>query len=348
MSGLGTYAFLNARLRAKLSKLLSAEQYEQLMQAASPEGVFSILQQTEYRDVFESVVSAQDIPRAEAALVGKLITCHREVAAEAKGAVRRLVEELMRKYEVENLKVMLRAWNAKEEIEFIYRDRICNDIPVEPILAARTIEEIIVLLGETPYRKPLSRARQEYSETRSLFYLEVALDRELYEAMWRAIRVLSPADRKIASRLLGIEIDILNINWILRFKKYYNLGLANVIRLIVPGGLQVKEDLLRDAYPDRTPAALMSALLTGVYSGLPRPMEAEKEVEGLHLLEGLLRETYAQQLRNALGGYPFTIGTVIAYLRFKKIEVSNIITILNAKALQLPREDIERDVVHVK
>jgi len=347
MAGLRTYAYLNARLRAKLSKLISAAQYDELMRAASMEGVFSILQQTEYRDIFKDVVSAQDLPRVEGALVERLIGAHREVAAEAKGEVRRFVEELMRKYEVENLKTILRAWNANEEGLFIYRERICNEIPVDAILEAKTIEEIIVLLGETPYRKPLSEAREEYKRTGSLFYLEVALDRVLYEATWRAIEELSATDRKIAWRLLGIEIDILNINWILRFKRYYDLRLADVTRLMMPGGLQVKEELVREIYPGRDAGSLMTALLTGVYSGLPQAIEAEKEVEALHLLEGLLRETYVQQLRKALGGYPFTIGTVIAYLRLKKMEVSNIITIVNAKALDVPVEEIERNVARV-
>lgn len=347
MAGLGKYAYLNARLRAKLSKLLTAEQYEELMQAATVEGVFSILQQTAYGDIFKDIAVAHDLPRVEAALVETLIATHREVAAEAKGEVKRFVEELMRKYEVENLKVIIRAWNANEEIAFIYRERICNAIPVDGILDAKAIEEIIVLLGETPYRKPLTEAREDYKKARSLFYLEVALDRELYEATSRAISRLSAPDKKIASRLLGIEIDILNINWILRFKKYYNLGLAQVTRLILAGGLQVKEDVVREVYPDRAPAALISALLTGVYRDLPRALQVEDEVEGLHLVEGLLRETYAQQLRKALGGYPFTIGTVIAYLRFRQIEVANIITILNAKALNVPTQEIETNVVRV-
>lgn len=347
MAGLGTYAYLNARLRAKLGKLLSAQQYEQLMQAAGTSTLAEILLHTDYHGLLRDISTVHDLRRAESALVGHLIACHREVAAHAKGSVREFVEELMRKYEVENLKVILRAWNAGEETEFIYRDPICHAIPVTSILKAGTIEEVIVLLDETPYRKPLVGARERYKETGSLFYLEMALDKELYEATWRAIEALSLRDKKIASRLIGIEIDILNINWILRFKRYYDLSLAEITSLMIPRGLQITEEFLREVYPGKDQASLMSELLTGVYRSVSQRLSVREEVRALHFLEALLRETFVQQIRSALRGYPFTIGVAIAYLRLKKMEVSNIVTILNGKALRLPREDVERNLVRL-
>ncbi len=347
MPGLATYAYLNARLRAKISKLISAEEYRRLSRTDSIEECYEALRHAEYRHVFANLSSAADLPVAEASLMEDLLSSHREVAEDSKAEVREFVEELMRKYEVENLKVILRAWHSTEQKAFIYRGYICNEIPVDSILAAETIEEIIVLLGEMSYRRPLADARESYKKSRSLFYLEVALDKELYEATWRAIGELSGVDRKIASKLMGIEIDILNINWILRFKRYYNLGLAEITALMIPGGLQIKEEFVRNAYPGRDETSLMSALLTGVYGSVLPTLRTEKEVQALSLLEGFLKEIYAQQLRKALGGYPFTIGTVIAYLRLKRMEVANIVTVLNGKALDLPPEEIVRNLVQM-
>jgi V/A-type H+-transporting ATPase subunit C len=345
MSGLSTYAYLNARLRAKLGKLLSSEQYEELMRAADLEQACGVLRRTEYADIFKDVVSRHDLPRTESALVDHLISSHRDVAAHSKKDVRRFIEQLMRKYEVENLKVIFRVWAANEEKEFIYRKRICHEIPVDAILEAATVEEIIVLLEDTPYRKPLTEAREKYKERGSLFYLEVTLDRELHEATWKAIAGLSPSDRKIASRLVGIELDILNINWLLRFKRYYNLGLAEVTSLMLPKALQINEQFVREVYPGADPASLMSRLLTGVYKTVPEQVRAKDETQAMHLLEALLRQVFVEQVRNALSGFPFTIGVAIAYLRLKKMEVSNIVTILNAKALGVPQEQLESSVV---
>ncbi|MDP2896567.1 MAG: V-type ATPase subunit [bacterium] len=347
MSGLGTYAFLNAKVRGKLSKLISPAQYKELVRAPDVLSACLVLRGTEYRDLIQDIVSAADLPRIEAALAEHLIAAHREVRDVAKGHVPRFIEELLRQYEVENLKVLLRAWNAREEKSFIYRERICNEIPVDALLEAQSLEEIIVLLGETPYRKPLTLAREDYERTGSPFPLEVALDRELYEATWKVVGELPAVDRKIASRLLGIEADLLNITWMMRFKRYYGLGLADVIKAMVPGGLRIKEEFVREVYPGRDEASLMTALLTGVYGSRPPQVPAMKEVRGFERLEEFLKKTYLQQLRQALGGYPFTIGTVIAYLRLKKAEVSNLITILNAKALSLPPEEVETSIVRV-
>lgn len=344
---LGTYAYVNAKLRAKLSKLISERQYKQLVQAVDLEAAYEILRQTEYRELFQEIATIRHIRRAETALVQRLIAAHREIAAQAKGGLRDFIEELMRKHEVDNLKVLLRVWGAHEEPDIILRETICNEIPVEAILKAGTIEEIIVLLEDTPYRRPLTEAREQYKSTGSLFYLEIALDKQLYAATWKAIQKLPAADKKIASKLIGIEIDALNVNWILRFKRYYNLGLANVTNLMIPHGYRIAEESVREAYPSEDQASLISALLGGGYKGLfPAEEQPHKEVETLHLLEGALRESYREQLRKTLGGYPFTIGTTIGYLRLKRIEVSNIVTILNAKALNLPQDKIERSVVY--
>ena len=346
MSGLGPYAFLNARVRGKLSKLISPAQYKELVRAPDVLSACLVLRGTEYRDLIQDIVSAADLPRIEAALAEHLIAAHREVRDSAKGYVPRFIEELLRQYEVENLKVLLRAWNAREEKTFIYRERICNEIPVDALLDAQSLEEIIVLLGETPYRKPLTLAREDYERTGSPFPLEVALDRELYEATWKVVGELPAVDRKIASRLLGIEADLLNITWMMRFKRYYGLGLADVIKAMVPGGLRINEEFVREVYPGRDEASLMTALLTGVYGSRP-PQVTVAPRAPFERLEEFLKKTYLQQLRQALGGYPFTIGTVIAYLRLKKAEVSNLITILNAKAFHLPPEELERSVARV-
>ena len=116
---------------------------------------------------------------------------------------------------------------------------------------------------------------------------------------------------------------------------------------MMPGGAQIREEFVREIYPGRDQASLMSALLTGVYAGLKETVRSQREVEAIHQLEELLKETYVQQLRKALGGYPFTVGTVIAYLRLKKTEVSNIITLLNGKALRLASEEIQGSIVRV-
>jgi len=348
MARLANYAYSNARLRAKLGKLLSAQQYEAIMAASDIEEACEALRYTEYRDIFDDVRTLRNIRHLESALVGRLIAAHRDVAAHAKGNVSKFLSEFMRKYEVENLKVILRVWNANldEEKEFIYRDRICYEIPVASILEAASFEEVIVLLEDTPYRKPLTEAREKYKEANSLFYPEVALDRQLYVATWNAIGDLSGPDRKIAAKLIGIEIDILNINWIVRFRRYYNLSLAEITSLMLPNGYQISEQFLRDVYPAEDQESLLSQLLTGLYKGVSDLLQVKEETEALHLLEALLREMFVGQIKHALGGFPFTIGVAIAYLRLKKMEISNIITILNGKALRLPRDQIERNVVN--
>ncbi len=349
MTRLGTYAYLNARLRARLGKLLSPQQYQALLSAPNLLAIYEHLRHTDYSGAVSEARSAADLPQVESALVEHLVECHRQVAAHTSGHLRAFLTELLRKFETDNLKAVLRVWNSKvpEERQFIHRNFICFDIPIDAILDAETIEEIIVLLDDTPYRKALSQERENFKRSRSLFHIEVALDRELYQATWSAIEQLPASDRRIAARLLGIEIDILNINSILRFYKYYKLRLPEIAALIIPHGLEIDSTILSHAYPGTVPATFVTSVLAGPYRRISQIIAGEEETRALQMVEDLLREVFFQQVRKALGGFPFTIGVAIAYLRLKKMEVSNIITILNAKALDRPLEEIENTLIRV-
>jgi V/A-type H+-transporting ATPase subunit C len=349
MTRLGTYAYLNARLRARLGKLLSPQEYQALSSAPNLLAIYERLRHTDYSGAISEARSAADLPQVESALVEHLVECHRQVAAHTSGHVRAFLTELLRKFETDNLKAVLRVWNSKvaEERQFIHRDLICFEIPIDAILEAETIEEVIVLLEDTPYRKPLSRERENFKQSGSLFRIEVALDRELYESTWSTIEKLPASDKKIAARLLGIEIDILNINSILRFYKYYKLSLPEIAALIIPHGLEIDSAVLTHVYPGTDPATFATSVLAGPYRGISEAVAGEEETRALQMVEDLLRELFFQQVRKALGGFPFTIGVAIAYLRLKKMEVSNIITILNAKALDRPWEEIENTLIRV-
>ena len=58
------------------------------------------------------------------------------------------------------------------------------------------------------------------------------------------------------------------------------------------------------------------------------------------LLERVLREILLIEVRRVLGGYPFTIGIVLAYFILKGEEIRRIMTVLNAKAYDWPQDRI--------
>ena len=70
-------------------------------------------------------------------------------------------------------------------------------------------------------------------------------------------------------------------------------------------------------------------------------MKKEEDLSKLYLLEIILWSYLVSEAKKTLGGFPFTIGTVLSYLILKRTEIRNLITILNGKLLNMEKADIE-------
>ena len=75
----------------------------------------------------------------------------------------------------------------------------------------------------------------------SLFRMEIGFDHFYYKNLLDTIKKMDPDDRNIALRLIGVEIDLQNISWIIRFKEYYNLTMQDVFSDHYSGRFQDKQ-----------------------------------------------------------------------------------------------------------
>lgn len=217
MGRIGKYAFLNAKVRAMRSILLTEGVYQRLMEAHSLQELIQLLSDTQYQHLADSGKFK------EAAEIERVLTYEesrriREIEKHSEGDVREFISLFLERYDAERLKVLLRRWHDKEQEgdEWIRR-KIVFDLPVDAMLSATRLKDIVVLLEGTPFQKPLTEAAEAYSEEKSVFPLELAVDRSVYERLWAAVETFGREDRKIAGRLLGLEVDLKNLEWLGRF-----------------------------------------------------------------------------------------------------------------------------------
>ncbi len=338
MQQLTKYAYANARVRAMLSRLLDAQQLNRLLECADIYEVYEELRSTPYGEVF-SRQGAQDLDLSEIErrLLKYDIGLYRETAQMLTRRERAFVLLLSERFEIEQLKVALRLWHRRSPLEakeYLLLDKMCHDIPFEKVVAAQTLEEVILLLDETPFKKPLLAGRQRFKERNSLFYLEIALDVDYYQRLLEAADALSSTDRKVSHKLLGIEIDIVNINWLLRLRKYYALAMGEILDWVIPGGNTVDRDTVRSMYTSDGIGGVVETIALGPYQRLKELVD-----DNTHLLEQFLYEVLAHQLRRTLAGFPFTIGTFIGYLILKHHESRQLVSLFYAKQYGFKRDE---------
>ncbi|MDD5194991.1 MAG: V-type ATPase subunit [Candidatus Omnitrophica bacterium] len=340
MQELSKYAFANAKIRAMLSRLLNAETFSRLMDSKDIEEALEILKTTPYTQAIQEHNRKNDLKILDKMFCLNDLKIYRKVYATIPTKKEKeFVAILINRYEVEELKIILRSWHNKPEAadldNYLLNEKISFNIDYKKIISAQNIEEIILLLDDTPYKKPLIAAKEKFKEKGSSFYLEAALDIDYYSRLSASISKLSSLDKKIASKILGIEIDIENINWLIRLRKYYSLGLSEILSCVIPGGSWIDKDTVRSAYATDGLAKIAESVSLGPYAKIKDLIS-----ENAYLIENFLYEILLREIKRALAGFPFTIGTVLGYLILKHRETRNVISLLYAKQYRMGKEVI--------
>lgn len=337
MNKVGTYAMVNAKVRAMRSHMISKTMYQSMIAARSVNDLMGILEQTRFQSMLEHV-DALDPVDIEKTLFRAEVFELKKILKFSKSHPRTLLELLLKRYEGERLKAILRSWHSKENLDAIYYDKIWDVLPVDAILEAKNIEEILYYLRESSYRKPVESALESYKERKTLFPVELSIDRYIFEMLFDCIETFERSDLKIAKRMIGVEIDIKNLDWISRYRRYYKLSSAEISQLLLPNGYKIRHDQIQKIVSGKD----FFKSITGI-TGLSASFSdlSGNESESLELLEKMLYQMLYDEASHGFGSFPFSIGAILGYYYLLKIESKNIKTLLYAKAYEIPESEIQ-------
>ena len=334
------YSRPNAELRGMISRLLSPEQLRTIAASPDLEGALRLLLGTGYsevaRDLLDRGATVTDAERSLARGIGE---AHRRTAFLLGGARSTLVVQMVRRLEVENLKTILRAKGRGEPVETV-RPLLAplgdmSSLPYEDLFQAGDVGDVIQLLSGGEYGRVLAAALPRYEAERTLFPLETALDLHYYGRLWDAVRSLSGKDLQVARQMIGTRFDVLNVDWILRYRLIFHLFPEEVFNYTIPHGWRIDDGAIRRAVPGEGVEAIASALpepyrsIVAGAAGAPDPVERAGLVLQRHLV-GVAR--------SALSGDPFQLGVAVAFLWLKEAEAHDLQVVLEAKRYGLPLE----------
>ena len=91
---------------------------------------------------------------------------------------------------------------------------------------------------------------------------------EFYLALWRAIKTLDRKNHKIMQSILGMEIDLINILWVYRLKKFYGIWGDTTYSYLIPLRHRLATESLVQIVHCKNIGALQEVLNSTVYSGV--------------------------------------------------------------------------------
>jgi len=294
-----SYEYLNARVRHLKAKLLRPEQFQQLLGLRTLDEFIQALAETDYGPEIErSSVQFSGYALVEDALVQHTQRVFRHLYDIAFDEAKALIRLLLERFEVFNLKTILRGFHVGADPEetarslfptILYPTAFYQELLKREGVAA--VVDYLMAVGNRFY-KPLAQALPEYEAGRKLTVLESALDAFYFGSARQALQEMGSESARIVRRLIGTEVDVLNLVYAMRVVEA-GVESEEKYRYILPGGerLQVPQvrDLLaspdkrRDALGRRAAGALGSLALSRELPLRPRPVLRHSARGGVHL-----------------------------------------------------------------
>lgn len=356
------YGYGNARLRAMRSRLLTETDYSDLLAKTSIEEVITALTETPYKeDVEAALVRVAGVRCVFEALCANLTGTLRQVRGFFEGEPRTLVEVLLRRWDRHNLLTILRGQSQEVSPEVVLSAVVpvgqLDEVSLREMARQPSLKAAIDLMAtwRLPYADVLSRVQARTGTIPDLDQLEMALNRFHYVSL-REMLSRGNGDRAIVTEHLQVEIDLVNISTALRLVRLP--GIATLVRqrynatdvgpLLIEAGGHLRTGRLAQLVAEAGGLEGMVRGLSDTRYGpaLEAGWKRYQSGEGnFGVLERELERwqaecTAAMFTRDSLG-----IAIPIGYLGCKEVEVANLRLIAQAVALDMKREQVQRDLI---
>jgi V/A-type H+-transporting ATPase subunit C len=194
------------------------------------------------------------------------------------------------------------------------------------------------------YARALEPAMERYGREGELFVLEVALDLAYYRRLLRLLDSLAGRDRRDAGRFVGTLIDGHNLLWAFRYRVYFDLSPEEILNYTLQRRLRVDAAMVREIALGASLPEATRAVWNDRLPDLER-LEELPPAEALPELELIVRRYLYTLAQRALEGYPFHLGTILAYTVLLESDVQDLIAIAEGKAANWSAEQIRPTLI---
>jgi V/A-type H+-transporting ATPase subunit C len=346
--GRSNYPYICARVKAKKSFLLSKDTFNRMLVMDLP-AIGRYLGETQYREEISALgAEYSGATLIELGISQNLAKTYSDILSYSVGHARELVSEYLHRWDIYNLKTVLRGKLTNAPVDEI-REILIPAGSLKPdfinqLIQSSSWEELIDRLKQQSvvYVDP-DMLRSSISSGK-LAALEDVLDKEYYSSLLKSIKETTISERRFLD-FMRREIDIVNLKAMFKLKSEGSIG-ESLAQYFVPGGTEFKMDRLTKMAAFEGMKELMDEFRQSTYA---ESMRADIEkFEGDEDISSLLRALDRVLLNTAHKFshlYPLSVLPVLDYVLAKKTEVDNIRIIARGKESGLKTELIKNLLV---
>ncbi len=327
MRALLEYSGMATKIRAMRSNLLSKADYLRLIECDNIIDVVNELVNVgTYKNVFQNEnIETLRRNRIEQLVRASIYVDYNKIYNFSNSRQREYLKKYFVKYEITILKMCLRLCYGKE-MEYVIPEIFENvikkksDINIPELINSKSVDEFVNNLRGTVYYNILRVLKNKSDAT--LYDYEILLDIYYFKTMWQAgFNSFSKRDRRIIIKKYGTEIDMLNLQWIYRAKKYFKLSEAQTYALVIPVYYRLTKQNIRDLVCAADDVEYIRMVKKTVYGSAVKE-NADGELEKIY-------DTLIGKLQNGLyKKFPYSVACIDSYFYFKETEVKTLIMII--------------------
>lgn len=335
-----TYSGLNTKIHGMKSKLISDHEYMEISGLPSVPDVMHYLQDHPgYADLFPESTDDSFLHRhnLEQILTLSSYKNFAKIYTFSTMQQRKFLDLYFMHFETRLIKQLLRKLFNHRPLAVNtallkpYFERF-SDIPLDKAEKAENIDELLSGLSGTKYYSPLAKVN-ELSD-RNLFDYEISLDLFKFAFYWKTKnKVLKGTDLEVITSSYGYKIDLLNLQWIYRCKKYYSMTAAQILKMVIPINYKLKSSQVYDLIESDGVKAFMDILSTTYYGN------------DVHDFDNISIEKYYNRFMNKhyiniFRKHPYSLACVNTYLYLQEQETEKLTLITEGIRYSYPPEEI--------
>jgi V/A-type H+/Na+-transporting ATPase subunit C len=195
-----------------------------------------------------------------------------------------------------------------------------SQISIGKLITARTTDELVENLKETEYYAPLKKIKDTDNVT--LYDYNLALDLYYYTSTWKEQKkILKKSDLELFMRDRGSKIDLLNIQWIYRAKKYYNMKPADIYLMLIPIHYKLSTELVKDMVEAPGVEEFENVVIRTTYA---RHYNFKQNLTMEQMYADCLHHLYTADRRKN----PYSVSAINTYLFLKEEELKKLTTVM--------------------
>lgn len=329
---------VNTKIQSKKGSITDSRFWDKLVESNSIEQLSDLLKNNkEFGKIFNDI----SVDGSRRVNLETAISRFRKIEIEIllhyfSGNYKMFLKTFLMEEEINDLSLILRKLSRGESLEgikdrFIHSDEF-KTLDFDELLTANSVEQCIRKLDGTLYYNGLKNLTSEDALKRE-FHIEMKAYAVLYNTLLTAANDLDKQDVKEAKEVIGLKVDLLNIQWIFRALKYYKIMPEEILIYSLDGGSNINYGRLKNL----------------CYS---KSLDEFKQLVKNYLGFDLFKDLHDTEIdiNSATGSYMFNylkkksyhgIGVVISFIYIVDIIINDLTSLTEAMKYGVPKDKLK-------